>query len=101
MAEKKITPTLRRWESPSYRASHYAVERKRKVHIRGQKEGQELTEYEKALRSGYLQCQNDHAALYKYNKARAEGKSVKEATIISQTVNSRPAKLPTKKNKNQ
>ena len=46
MAEKKnSTPTLRRWESPSYRAAHYAVERKKKVHIRGQKDSQQLTEY--------------------------------------------------------
>lgn len=95
MAEKKnSTPTLRRWESPSYRAAYYAVERKKGVHIRGQKDSQQLTEYEKALRSGYLQCQGDHAALYKYHKAKSEGKSVKEATLISQTVNSKPVKLP-------
>ena len=102
MAGKKQAPeatpvsngNLRRWETPSYRAAYYAVERKNKVHMRGQKNGKELTKTEAALRSGYLQCQGDHAAAYKYHKAIAEGKTKQEATLISQTVNSRPAQLP-------
>jgi hypothetical protein len=44
----------------------------------------ELTEYEAGLRSGYLQCQSDHAGLFKYKKAIAEGKSKQEAREISQ-----------------
>lgn len=85
---------LRRWETPSYRAAYYAVERKNRVHMRGGKNGQQLTPTEATFRSGYLQCQGDHAAAYKYHKAIAEKKSKQEATIISQTVNSRPAQLP-------
>lgn len=101
MAEKKNAKVVtgRRWETPSYRAAYYAVERKKKVHIRGDKEGQEITPTEATFRSGYLQCQGDHAASYKYHKAIADGKTKEEATIISQTVNSRPAKLPEKKKK--
>ena len=45
--------TERRWFVPNKRAASYAEERKAKVHQRGAKEGQELTEYEKGLRSGY------------------------------------------------
>lgn len=60
-----------------------ADERKAKVHQRGQKEGQPLTDYEAGMRSGYLQCQSDHAGIYKYKKARSEGKSKEEAARIS------------------
>ena len=35
------------------------------------------------MRSGYLQCQSDHAGTYKYKKALAEGKSKAEAKRIS------------------
>lgn len=73
----------RRWFVPSKRAKGYADERKEKVHMRGPKMGQELDEYQKGLRSGYLMCQNDHAGLYKYKKARSEGKSKQEAAAIS------------------
>ena len=58
----------RRWAVPTKRAKNYADERKSKVHQRGPKEGQELTDYEAGLRSGYLQAQSDHAGLYKYKK---------------------------------
>ena len=75
--------TERRWYSPRKRAESYAKERKAKVHQGGPKEGQELTEYEKGLRSGYLQCQSDHAGLYKYKKALNEGKSKAEAKKLS------------------
>ena len=73
----------RRWLVPNRRAKSYADERKAKVHQRGQKEGKELTDYEAGLRSGYLQCQSDHAGLYKYKKALNEGKSKSEAKRIS------------------
>ena len=74
----------RRWAVPTKRAKNYAEERKSKVHQRGPKEGQELTDYEAGIRSGYLQCQTDHAGVYKYKKAISEGKSNAEARDISQ-----------------
>ena len=74
----------RRWAVPTKRAKNYAEERKSKVHQRGPKEGQELTDYEAGIRSGYLQCQTDHAGVYKYKKAISEGKSKAEARAISQ-----------------
>lgn len=75
--------SLRRWMPPNKRAKGYAEERKAKVHQRGPKEGQELSEYDKGLRSGYLLAQSDSAGLYKYKKAIDEGKSVQEAREIS------------------
>ena len=51
----------RRWLIPNKRAKNFADERKAKVHQRGAKEGRELTDFEAGLRSGYLQCQSDHA----------------------------------------
>ena len=75
----------RRWAVPSKRAKGYAEERKAKVHQHGPKEGKELTDYEAGMRSGYLQCQGDHAGLYKYKKAMSEGKTKQEAREISQT----------------
>lgn len=73
----------RRWIIPNKRAKSYAEERRAKVHQHGQKEGRELTDYEAGMRSGYLQCQSDHAGLYKYKKALEEGKSKAEAKKIS------------------
>lgn len=75
---------FKRWSVPSKRAKGYAEERKVKVHKWGPKEGKELTDYEAGMRSGYLQCQGDHAGLYKYKKALSEGKSKAEAKTISQ-----------------
>ena len=74
----------RRWSVPSKRAKGYAEDRKAKVHTYGPKEGKELTDYEAGMRSGYLQCQTDHAGIYKYKKAISEGKSKAEAKAISQ-----------------
>ena len=74
----------RRWTVPSKRAKNYAVDRKAKVQTYGPKEGKELTDYEAGIRSGYLQAQSDHAGMYKYKKALAEGKTKKEAREISQ-----------------
>lgn len=73
----------RRWFVPNKRAESYAQERKARVHQHGEKEGKELTDYEAGMRSGYLQCQSDHAGLYKYKKALDEGKSKAEAKRIS------------------
>ena len=75
----------RRWLVPNKRAKSYAEERKSKVHQHGPTEGKELTDYEAGMRSGYLQCQSDHAGLFKYKKALSEGKSKAEAKKISKT----------------
>ena len=76
----------RRWMKPNKRAAGYAKDRKEGVHTYGDKEGTPLTEYEKGIRSGYLLCQSDHAGMYRYKKARAEGKSPKEAGIFSRII---------------
>ena len=76
----------RRWVKPKLRAASYAQERKEKKHKHGPKQDNPLTDYEAGIRSGYLQCQTDHAGLYKYKKAINEGKTKEEARIISQTV---------------
>ena len=75
---------VRRWRKPSERAKGYAEERKAKLHKYGRKEGKQLTDYEAGIRSGYLQAQSDHAGMYKYKKALAEGKTKEEARAISQ-----------------
>ena len=59
-----------RWMMPHKRAKGYAQERKAKVHQRGKKEGQDLSEYDKGFRSGYLFCQTDHAEAYKWSQAK-------------------------------
>jgi hypothetical protein len=76
----------RRWSVPSKRAKKYVEDRKAKVHTAGPKEGQPLTDYEAGIRSGYLQCQSDNAAIYKYKKALSEGKSKKQAAVAASTV---------------
>lgn len=73
----------RRWFVPNKRAASYASERKAKVHQRGAKMGQELTDYEAGLRSGYLQCQSDHAGLFRYKDALNRGLSRSEAKTYS------------------
>ena len=82
--DKNSKYNKRRWSVPSKRAKGYADERRSKVHQRGPKEGRELTDYEAGIRSGYLQCQTDHAGMYKYKKALTEGKSKAEAKEYSQ-----------------
>ena len=73
------------WQIPSKRAKGYAADRKARVHTYGPKEGQELTDFEAGIRSGYLQAQSDHAGIFKYKKALSEGKSKEEARAISQS----------------
>jgi len=73
----------RRWSIPSKRAQGYAKDRKARVHTYGKKVGKNLTDFEAGIRSGYLQCQSDHAGLYKYKNALAEGKTKEEARAIS------------------
>lgn len=82
--DKNSKYNKRRWSVPSKRAKGYAEERRSKVHQHGPKEGRELTDYEAGIRSGYLQCQTDHAGMYKYKKALTEGKSKAEAKEYSQ-----------------
>lgn len=73
----------RRWSVPNKRAESYAQERRARVHQHGQKEGKQLTDYEAGMRSGYLQCQSDHAGVYKYKKALSEGKTKAQAKAYS------------------
>ena len=82
----------RRWSVPSKRAKGYADDRKAKVHTYGPNEGKELSDYQLGMRSGYLQCQSDHAGMYKYKKALSEGKSVPEARKISRQIGKATAK---------
>ena len=80
---KTYDKSVRKWTTPSRRAEGYAKDRREKVHTYGPKKGEELSEYDKGLRSGYLLCQSDHAGQYIYSKARSEGKSKEEATRLS------------------
>lgn len=82
MAEKKE----RRWFMPNKRAANYAAERKAKVHQRGPKEGKPLTDFEAGHRSGYLQCQSDHAGAYLYTTALKDGKTKQEAKKLSRII---------------
>ena len=76
----------RRWLVPNKRAKSFAEERKNKVHMHGQKEGNELTDFEAGLRSGYLMCQSDHAGLFKYKDALDKGKSKAEAKALAKII---------------
>ena len=80
-----IANSQRRWTVPTKREKGYAEDRKAKVKTYGPKAGEELSDYQLGLRSGYLQCQSDHAGMYKYKKALNEGKSKAEAKKISRT----------------
>lgn len=75
--------TERRWSVPNKRAKSYADERKAKVHQHGEKEGKQLTDFEAGLRSGYLQCQSDHAGLFRYKEALDAGLSKPDAKKFS------------------
>lgn len=79
-------PRFRRWIKPNDRAENFANELKAKVHIKGKKAGQPLTEAEIFLRKGALLIQSDHAGLYKYKKALDEGKSKEEAAAYSKEI---------------
>ena len=72
-----------KWSKPNDRAKSYASERKAKIHHFGEKKGNPLTEYEAGLRSGYLQCQHDHAGFWKYKKALELDYSKVEAAQMS------------------
>ena len=76
---ENFMPFKMKWKVPHKRAKQWAEERKNRVHMHGKKEGQELTPYEAGLRSGYLQCQTDHASIFNYKK-RKEAERVKGGT---------------------
>jgi len=68
----------RRWSVPSKRAKKYVADRLAKVHTAGPKEGKPLTDFEAGIRSGYLQCQSDHAGIWRYKKQKEAEKAAKE-----------------------
>ena len=76
----------RKWLKPSRRAQGYAEERKKGVHMRGPKKGQELDAYNKGLRSGYMLAQSDSAGMHKYKQARDAGASKEDAQAYSKTI---------------
>ena len=76
----------RRWLVPNKRAKSFAEERKNKVHMHGQKEGNEITDFEAGLRTGYLMCQSDHAGLFKYKDALDKGKTKAEAKALAKII---------------
>ena len=81
MAERE-----RRWSNPRRRAQKYAEDRKAKVHTKGPKTGQPLTDFESGIRSGYLQCQSDHAGNYKYKKVLNEGGTKEQAIAAAKVI---------------
>lgn len=99
VCEKQIKSYKKRlWTKPKNRAEQYANELKNNVHnspytrtrrdgtvVVPKKNGQELTDIEKGVRMGYLQCQSDHAGTYKYTKARQDGFDKGQAKTISQS----------------
>jgi hypothetical protein len=50
------------------------------------KKGEELDDYNKGLRSGYLLCQSDHAGSYIYDKVLGETKDKDKAAAASQSI---------------
>ena len=62
-ATEQVEQRERKWLKPTKRAAGYAEERKKGVHMRGPKKGQELDAYNKGLRSGYLLAQSDNAVI--------------------------------------
>lgn len=86
MAKNNSNNRQRKWIKPSTRAEGYAEERKLGIHMRGDKKDEELDEYNKGLRSGYLLAQSDNAGMYKYKKALNDGKTPAEARKISREI---------------
>ncbi|MBQ8308252.1 MAG: hypothetical protein IJX96_00285 [Clostridia bacterium] len=78
----------RKWLKPSVRAKGYAEERKKGIHMRGNKKDQPLDDYNKGLRSGYMLAQSDNAGAFKYRKAMQAGATKEEATAYSKIIGS-------------
>lgn len=77
----------RRWRKPRDRSKGYAEELKAKVHIYSkEKKGRPLSEIEKGVRIGHLQCSSDGAGLYKYTKALKDGKTKEQARAESKKI---------------
>ena len=74
------------WRATKNRAKDYAEEYKSGVHMRGKKEGEELSEREKGKRQGYFQCLSDQAGHFKYNKAKKAGAEEDEAAEYSRII---------------
>ena len=90
----------RRWTKPNQRAKGYADERKAKVHMFGDKQGQPLSDYAAGLRSGYLMCQSDHAGLFRYKQAMQAFNDKEYATKFSREKGTKlkePTKTTTKR----
>lgn len=97
---------IRKWTSPKTRASNYVEELKNKTgksytdkngKERNPNAGKELTEFQLGVRSGYLQCQSDHAGAYKYKKALNDGYNKNEAKTISRCKQKYPTPFPSDK----
>ena len=86
MANKTKAPRQRFWSATKNRAADYAEEYKNGIHMRGKKEGEELSEREKGKRQGYFQCLSDQAGHYKYNKARKAGADKDSAAEYSRII---------------
>lgn len=80
---RKYDNTKRRWFHPGKRAERFASERKSGVYQNKKKEGQQLTEYDKGVRSGYLLARSDEAGMFKYKQALEYGMSPDDAAAIS------------------
>ena len=76
----------RKWLKPSRRAKGYAEERKKGIHLRGDKKDQPLDDYNKGLRSGYMLAQSDNAGMHKYKQAMNAGATKEEATAYSKII---------------
>ena len=77
--KKDWDPNRRYWKRPKDRGKQYAEELRAKVHTDKYHEGEELTEYDKGVRSGYLQCQSDHTGAYTYKKVAEETEGTEKA----------------------
>lgn len=64
--KREYDNTKRYWMKPSKRAGYYVADLKAGKIMGGKKAGQELSEYDKGRRHGYLQCQNDQTGMSKY-----------------------------------
>ena len=56
----------KRWNNPHKTGERMYKEKRRGVHLEGEKAGQDLTEYEKGVRAGYLEANHDHVGMYHF-----------------------------------
>ena len=55
-----------RWKNPHKAGEQMYAEKKKGKHLEGDKAGQDLTEYEKGVRAGYLEANHDHVGMYHF-----------------------------------